>query len=81
MAKDNSKKQRNSRISSGRRRMQKANQKRRELACKIRRWDRYRQEISSGKRTGSPERWNTAGLQECMSQLDATVKKGVARTV
>lgn len=41
----------------------------RRLSTKIKRWQRYQQEISAGSRKGSIARWNVEGLERHMTLL------------
>lgn len=70
------KKQRTSRKSKGKRRACRANQERRKLESKKRRWTRYASEVAGGERSGSPARWDTTGLDRRLNQLREIIKKG-----
>ena len=43
---------------------------------KIKRWNRYRDEIFGGLREGSAERWNTSGLENHLKTQLEIIKKG-----
>ena len=70
------KKQRASKTSSGIRRKSRANQMRRKLESKKRRWERYTAEINAGKRNGTVSRWNTDGIDRALSNLAKIIKAG-----
>jgi len=68
--------QRTSRKSQGMRRANRANRELKKIESKIRRWDRYKSEIASGKREGNPARWDTSGLKKRVQHLEGIVIKG-----
>jgi hypothetical protein len=56
--------------SAGGRRESKINSLILRLTMKVNRWERYREEIEGGKRSGDVKRWNTSGLKKHIQLLE-----------
>jgi len=64
-------KKRDHRTSSGKHRTSRISKQIRRLEMKVKRWDRYKEEIQAGSRKGKISRWNTAGLEKHIALLES----------
>jgi hypothetical protein len=65
---------RDHKVSSGLRAKRKAKRTINRLVMKMSRWERYKKEISEGRRSGSPSRWDTSGIEKHIAFLEKTYK-------
>lgn len=64
------KSKREHKVSSGKRKSRTANRIIRECMMKIKRWQRYQEEIKAGKRKGELARWDTSGLEKHIKYME-----------
>lgn len=64
---------RDHRTSSGKRKISRIMRQIRRLEMKMKRWNRYKDEIHAGSRKGKPSRWDTAGLEKHKTFLESLI--------
>ena len=68
------KKQRKSRTSSGKHKRSKIHRACKALERKMKRWNKYKQEVADGTRVGDQKRWDTSGLSKHLNMLRGLIK-------
>jgi len=64
---------RDTKVSSGKRKISRIMRQVARLKMKVNRWKRYQAEIKAGSRKGEVSRWDTSGLEKHMALLENSI--------